>query len=153
MFWCPCSWWATIDDHARIWATCYFQNGALLVSSLVWLLMMGFQDGLPSVPKSSWGILGQLDTRGLSQGIPDLEEPRCGATGAYRCSYSVVCCHVLTVHLLVVMTIVSFYSSWVGSGWCQYHVWDAYLHCLLGKLACRLVVRKRSWYMMILYWI
>ena len=51
----------------------------------------GCQDGLPCVPKLSWGILGQMDTRGLSQGIPDLEDLRCGATGTLRCGYSVVC--------------------------------------------------------------
>ena len=96
-FWCPVPGWTTIDDHTRIWATCYIQNGALLVSSLVRLQMMGARRWNHVFMKLSRGILGQLDTRSLSQGIPDLEDPRCGATGTLQ--MQLLCC-VLTVMVI-----------------------------------------------------
>ena len=66
------------------------------------LMQMWEPDEMPCVPKTFWGSLDQDDTRCLSQGIPDLEEPRCGATGVHGCSDfdDVFVCQLvwLTVH-------------------------------------------------------
>ena len=80
----------------------------VLVSSLVWLQMMGARRW-NYVPKSSWGILGQLDTRSLSQGIPDLDGPKTWCHWSLQMQLQ--CCVltvliILTVHLFVVMAIV-----------------------------------------------
>ena len=77
----------------------------------------GCQDGLPCVPKSSWGILGQLDTRGLSQGIPDLEEPKTWCHWNFQMQWQ--CCTLLWC-IVCGDDNCLFYSSWVGLGWCWY---------------------------------
>ena len=59
------------------------------MSSLALLQMWVTEEAGHVFRSPSWGILDQDDTRCLFQGIPDLEEPRCGATGAHRSSDSV----------------------------------------------------------------
>ena len=80
--------------------------------------------------KTSWGILDQLDTRGLFSGDSRPWGPRCGATGAFRCSDCVMhlcidccgdnCLFLLLMCWLMLKPIPLFwdlycYGNWPGS--------------------------------------
>ena len=99
-FWCP----VLMNNHR--WS--YQDLGHLLHIGwgIVGVITSVAADVLvPCVPKSSWGILGQLYTRSLSQGIPDFGWPKMWCHWSLQMQLQ---CYVLTVHLFVVMTIVWF---------------------------------------------
>ena len=117
-----------------------------LVSSLVWLQMWVTDESMCS--EAILGYPGQLDTRGLSQGILDLEEPKMWCHWSLH--MQLLCCVltvliILTVHLLVVMTIAWFLLLMCRLMLKPIQFWDTYIHiCIVcyGDWPGSLVARE-----------
>ena len=84
-------------------------------------------------PKRSWGILDQLDTRGLFQGILDLRRPK---TWCHWSLHMQWLCYAFCNALTVVMAIVWFLfnSSCVSLYWSQYHCLRSVLFVMVNGL-------------------